>query len=48
VRLARPKKRWPRCPSPGAKSRRVQHQNPCECGCIGEPFALHLDRRAMP
>ena len=39
------KKRWTSRPSPGTQSRRVQHQNPCQCRCSRQPFAFYLDRR---
>jgi hypothetical protein len=40
VLLAPPQKGRSRGPSPGPEPGRVQHQNPCERGCLGQPLAL--------
>lgn len=38
------KKRRPKRTSARSQPRWFQHQNPCERGCPGQPFALSLDR----
>ena len=41
-----PPKGWPGCPGPGPEPRRVQHQDSRERGRLGQPLAIHPDRRA--
>ena len=41
-----PQKRWTGFPGPGPQPRRVQHQDSRERGRLGQPLAIHTDRRA--
>ena len=43
---APPQKGWPGGPGPGPEPRRVQHQDSRERGRLGQPLAIHPDRRA--